>query len=165
MNFFLNQNYIICLKTQIFLLFDLYIIQYDVEKDDTFINQLQEDLRQNNINLDQLLAQYNVVIIKDILSNLITGLDNEEFNSCYKNLNITKIKNDNILPFEVNLASKSVVMVYIQKFDNENYITPLMISYDNNTLNTLNRRIIYSEQLEKLNIYDNYSQMITNFKI
>jgi len=86
-----------------------------------------------------------VVIIKDILSNLITGLDNEEFNSCYKNLNITKIKNDNILPFEVNLASKSVVMVYIQKFDNENYITPLMISYDNNTLNTLNRRIIYSE--------------------
>jgi hypothetical protein len=86
-----------------------------------------------------------VVIIKDILSNLITGLDNEEFNSCYKNLNITKIKNTNILPFEVNLASKSVVMIYIQKFDNGNYITPLMISYDNNTLNTLNRRIIYSE--------------------
>lgn len=151
---YINNNFKLCLSTQIFMLFDLYIIKYDDNKDEVFANNLQNSFLNKNINLDDYILNDNVYVYKNIVSDLSNDLIINNYDINYKPINNIIIDtNESYEQIESN-NTKTIFSIQIKKFDKVNYISSNMLFLNEEYLNSVNRNI-------KL---DNYYEFLPDFK-
>lgn len=151
---YINNNFKLCLSTQIFMLFDLYIIKYDNNKDEEFANNLQNDFLNKNINLDDYILNDNVYVYKDIVSDLSNDLIINNYDINYKPINNIIIDTNESYEQTESNTTKTLFSIQIKKFDKVNYIASNMLFLNEEYLDSVNRNI-------KL---DNYYEFLPDFK-
>ena len=158
-----NDNFKLCLSTQMFVLFDLYIIRYTEEKNVTYINNLQNDFINKNINFSNFIESNDVYIYNQIVTNLSESLSITEYNLNYKPINNISINTNGAYKQTEPENTKTLVAVQVKKFDDVNYIIPNMLSLDLNYLKSVDRYIELDNFFEFLNDTKEQDNLLTNF--
>lgn len=154
----------LCIYSYIFLLFDMYVIQYNDIKSTTFLNNIQNDLINNNLNLNQIIVNNNAYIYKDIVNNLTTDIFKYDLSLCYHKYKILEI-NKNLSPINLDNDTKTVIIFYVKKFDNTNYICPLMTTLNEKIINDFNKKLVFYKQLKEIDERINSNLLLQNFHI
>lgn len=163
MNQYINNNFNLCLSTQIFMLFDLYIIRYDDNKSNQFISLLWNKFLNNEINLTEFIESNNVSIFNQVISNLSEVIDISSYDLNYKPINNIKINTNDIYKQIEPSSTETMLALQIKKFDDINYIVPVMLSMDYSYLESIDRNIQLDNFFEYLNNTKDQDKLLTNF--
>lgn len=160
---YMNENFNLCLSTQMFVLFDLYIIRYTDEKNNAYVNNLQNDFVNNDINLTEFNENNNLYIFNQIVTDLSQSLEISEYNLNYKPINNISIDTNNVYKQTEPESTKTLIALQVKKFDDINYIVPNMLSLDLNYLTLVDRYIELDNFFEYLNDTKEQDNLLTNF--
>ena len=145
------------------MLFDLYIIRYDDSKSKQFIESLQNEFLNNEINLTEFIESNNVSIFNQVISNLSEAIDISSYDLNYKPINNIKINTNDIYKQIEPSSTETLLALQIKKFDDINYIVPVMLSVDYEYLESIDRDIQLDNFFEYLNDTKDQDKLLTNF--
>ena len=145
------------------MLFDLYIIRYDDNKSKQFIESLQNKFLNNEINLTEFIESNNVSIFNQVISNLSEVIDISSYDLNYKPINNIKINTNDIYKQIEPSSTETLLALQIKKFDDINYIVPVMLSVDYEYLESVDRDIQLDNFFEYLNDTKDQDKLLTNF--
>ena len=145
------------------MLFDLYIIRYDDNKSNQFISLLWNKFLNNEINLTEFIESNNVSIFNQVISNLSEVIDISSYDLNYKPINNIKINTNDIYKQIEPSSTETMLALQIKKFDDINYIVPVMLSMDYSYLESIDRNIQLDNFFEYLNNTKDQDKLLTNF--
>lgn len=145
------------------MMFDLYVISYDTTKTETDMTSLWIDFTNKSIDLDVLEKTSNVVRYSKILTNLKSNISSVSYDLSYKKLNKTLINTGAVYRWTESGNIKSVAIIWVKKFDKNNYIAPIMATLSDSYLITNNYAVNLEVFFAELNSASEYKKLSRTF--
>lgn len=162
---YLNKNFNLCISTWIFMLFDLYVVSYKNEKNESYINDLFSGLKNNTLHLDNFLKENTYSIYSKVITDISDAISINDYNLSHKLINKININTANVYKWIEPNDSKMVIAFQIKKFDNLNYIMPIMVTFSEQYLDNSERNLNLDQFYEFLNNRKEILEMLNKFNI
>lgn len=161
---YVNYDYRILVKTQLFITMDMYVMKFSVNNGDLFYNNLSADLFSNDQDIDLMRYWHNPIIMTDV----VMGVDQKTEKKIHvgkKNYNeINIISHDNLYKMTIEDNILDVFIVWLKRFDKDNYIAPVAIRVDREYLIKTGNVLDLSNLIQERENVKEIGKLINNFK-